>query len=241
MTKVSAAALLLAISVQCQARVCRPLKTDQSEPLRYVTNLVDGFGFAKSGYSDVQAESALTAKADITEIISEATVLMLSLKRASEDYECAATLAEAFSTSKNQAITISVQGSAFAYRRLITLNNEFQTILKDLLNGKPTAQGSLSDKISDNMVQRDKAWEMLLNGTTAATFALVVVPQTEKEKISQLNITLEQRKELSTKLEQTFGDVLKKDMKELDISPDASGWLLYEFINRKEWKLQPSK
>jgi hypothetical protein len=109
------------------------------------------------------------------------------------------------------------------------------------LNEKPTAQGALSDRISDNMVQRDKAWEMLLNGATAATFALVVVPQNQNEKISQLNITFEQRKEMSKRLEQTFGDVLKKDTKDLDLSPDASGWLLYEFINRKEWKLQPSK
>lgn len=219
--------------------ICRPPQTDQPEALRYVTNLIDGFGFAKAGYSGVEADSTLTENADKTEILSYATGLMVSLKRASEDYECAATLAESFSTSKNQAITISVQSSAFAYRRLITLNTEFQNILQDLVNQKPTAESYLSDKISDNMVQRDKAWGMLLTGTTAATSALVVVPQTKRHKKSQLNITREQRKELSAKLEQTFGAVLKNEMP--DISPDASGWLLYEFINRKGWKLQPSK
>lgn len=218
---------------------CRPLQTDQPESLRYITNLIDGFGFAKSGYSGVQADSELTAKADKTEIIRFAPGLMLSLKRASEDYECAATLAESFSASKNRAITISVQSSAVAYRRLVTLNAEFQAMLQDLLDDNPTAQGSLLDKISDNMVQRNKAWEMLLNGTTAATFALVAVPHTKQHKKSQLIITPEQRKELSAKLEQTFGAVLKDEMP--DVSPDASGWLLYEFINRKEWKLQPGK
>lgn len=216
--------------------ICTPLQTNQPESLHYVTNLIDGLGFAKAGYSGV--DSALTENADKTEIIGDATGLMVSLKRASEDYECAATLAESFSNSTNQAITTSVQSSAFAYRRLITLNAEFQNILQDLVNEKPTAQASLSEKISDNMAQRDKAWGMLLTGTTAATSALVV-PQTKRHKKSQLNITREQRKELSTKLEQTFGAVLKNEMP--DISPDASGWLLYEFINRKEWKLQPSK
>ena len=62
---------------------------------------------------------------------------------------------------------------------------------------------------------------------------------TEIYTLSQLIITPEQRKELSAKLEQTFGAVLKDEMP--DVSPDASGWLLYEFINRKEWKLQPGK
>jgi hypothetical protein len=242
MAKLTAiATLLLTISVQCHARVYSPLKTDQTESLQYVVNLIDGFGFAKSGYSGVQAESAPTARADITGIISEATVLMLNLKRSSEDYECAATLVEGFSASKNRAIIISAQGSAVAYRRLITLNTEFLTILKDLLNAKPSTQGSLSDKISDNMLQRDKAWEMLLNGTTAATFTLVVVPQTENEKVSELNITQEQRTKLNAKLEQIFGDTLKKDVKDIEISPDASGWLLYEFMNRKDWKVLPSK
>ena len=219
--------------------ICRPLQTDQPESLRYVTNLIDGFWFAKSGYSGVQADSALTAQADRTEIISHAPGLMVSLKRASEDYECAATLVESFSTSTNRAITLSVQSTALAYRRLVTLNTEFQALLQNVLNEEPAAHSSLPDKISENKVQRDQAWEMLLDGTTAATSALVVVPQAKQEKKSRLNITLEQRKELSAKLEKTFGAVLKKEMP--DVSPDASGWLLYEFINRKGWKLQPSK
>ncbi len=43
-------------------------------------------------------------------------------------------------------------------------------------------------------------------------------------------MTEAQRKQFSKRLEEIFGDVLKKDRKEIETTFEGTGWILYEFI-----------
>jgi len=139
---------------------------------------MDSFSWAKEGLA---ALPDLTQQPqNLDQVIGYVTAYMVGLKRASENYECAATLVEPYTTSKNRPVQISATGSASSYRLLISLNSQFVKTLKDTLNGSKTSPGAFADKMSDFAIQADNAWEQLLHGTAAATFAVVVFPKEKK-------------------------------------------------------------
>jgi len=228
------AMLAVAFSFNSEARICSPTRAEKDEGLQYVTNLIDSFSWAKEGLAALPDFAKEPQNVD--QVIGYVTAYMVGLKRASENYECAATLVEPYTTSKNRPVQISATGTASSYRALISLNSQFIKTLKDILNGSKTSPGVFADKMSDFAIQADKAWEQLLNGTAAATFAVVVFPK-EKEVVSTLTMTAAQRKQFDKRLEEIFGEALKKDMKGIDTTFEGSGWVLYEFINRPQWKL----
>ena len=227
--------LALASAVNSDARVCSPTKTEKDEGLQYVANLIDSYSWAKEGLA---ALPDFNQQPQGRDLVGYVTDYMVGLKRASENYECAATLVEPYATSKNRPVQISATGSAASYRLLISLNSTFVRTLKDTLDGSKTSPGVFADKMSDFAIQADRAWELLINGTAAATFAVVVVPK-ENETLSTLAMTEAQRKQFNKRLEEIFGDVLKKDRKEIETTFEGTGWILYEFINRPQWKLLP--
>jgi hypothetical protein len=228
------AILALTISIDCDARVCIPSRAEKNEGLQYATNLIESFRWAKEGTSSIP--SSMPQAQSLEGLDKDARAAMLALKLASEDYECAATLVEPYVRSKTLPVQISATGSAATYRKLITINSGLVQTFKDTLNGKATAKGDLADRLTDFSVQSDNAWELLLRATGAVTFAIVVAPK-EGEALSTLNMTAGQRGDLNNSLEEVFGDALKKDQKEIQSKFEGAGWVLYEFINRPQWKM----
>lgn len=94
------AILALTLSLDCDARTCTPSGGETNEGLRYATNLIESFQWAKEGLSNLPPSTPQPR--DLEEVDKEAQKAMLALKLASEDYECAATLVEPFSKSKNR-------------------------------------------------------------------------------------------------------------------------------------------
>jgi hypothetical protein len=90
--------LILATVVDCGARICTPSRTEKDEGLQYLTNLIDSFGFAKEGLANLT--HPLTTPQNAEELGRYATDVMLKMKRASEEYECAATLVEPYTKAQ---------------------------------------------------------------------------------------------------------------------------------------------
>ncbi len=121
------AMLALASAVNSDARVCSPTKTEKDEGLQYVANLIDSYSWAKEGLA---ALPDFNQQPQGRDLIGYVTDYMIGLKRASENYECAATLIEPYATSKNRPVQISATGSAASYRSLISLNSTFVKTLQ---------------------------------------------------------------------------------------------------------------
>lgn len=108
-------------------------------------------------------------------------------------------------------------------------------MFKDALNRKLTGKGDLADKLTDFSIQSDQAWDLLTKAAGAVTFAIVVIPK-DGESLSTLNMTVSQRAALTKSLEDIFGDALKYDLSGIQSKFDGAGWVLYEFINRPQWR-----
>jgi hypothetical protein len=227
------AALALTLSLNCFGKVCTPDKTIKDEGLQFVTNFIESLGWAKDGLNGIPDLSKNPT--DLQEVFKLESELMLGFKRASENFECAATLMDPYAKSKIEPVWISATGSALAYRQLMAASNGLVKSVKDELNLKDIKQGDFVDKITDFTLQADKAWEALVNATVAATFAASVFPKSN-EVLTTLNMTVAQRNTLNRRLEEIFGTILKRPKEDLQSTSDVTGYLLYSFINKPEWK-----
>lgn len=221
------------------ARECSPLPIEGSEAFHYVYTLIDSFGYIKSATTTLKEQSAKAQKPGAADAVGTTTDLMLSMKQASEDYECAATMIKAFAKSKDETIAASAEATSTLYERILTLNADLQILFRQMLDRKLSAS-EMSDKLSTNSVERDETWRLLIKSGSLATFPLVVLPKNENEKLSELNITAAQRNELRTKLERIYGPNIKKGFVAGLALADSPAHLIYEWLN-KDWKLLPNK
>lgn len=230
-------ALVCLVRVECSARECPPLRTNNSEAFDYISTVIDSFSYLKAATTELHEGSLKAQKA--TDLAGMITDLMLSMKRASEDYDCAATLVNGFSKSKDKTIATSAQGTFVMYRELVRLNTEMLTVLRQILDGKLSAS-AMADKTSSNSVERDETYRLLTKSTSLATFPLVSVPKNDRDTRSQLNITSAQKKELTTKLELIYGSGIEKGFFAGLPLADSPAYLIYVWLN-DNWQLQPSK
>ena len=223
----------LAFSLTCEARVCFPNTAEKNVAVQYTINLVTSFQWAKEGLLNIpDMQSQPTSLFDLEQSIRDG---MLGLKRASERYECSATLVAPYMKSNNKAVQASAVGATTAYRRLIGVNSELIQTLVDVLNKKAarSPQGDFANKLTDFSVRSDRAWDLLVTATTADTWALVVIPK-NGGPLTTMNMTSSQWSDLNKRLEQSFEDVVKRDIKELPL--DLAVWALHHAINQPEAK-----
>jgi len=110
MTRFLTITALLCIPIaECSARECSPLRLDSNGAFDYVSTVIDSFAYAKTATTTLHDQSVKAQKAETTDVVSTTTDLMLSMKRASEDYECAATLVNGFAKSTNETISLSAK------------------------------------------------------------------------------------------------------------------------------------
>ena len=227
-------ALLLLLCLPVFSRNCTPLVGSTNEGYEHLKAIIEGFDSLKAGTAILHEQSARTRQWTPENLTATVTEFMVGMKQASEDYECAATLASRFAKSKDEQIALSAQSTEMVYRKLVTLNKEMSDLLKRFLD-KTVPASEMAETMSTNSVARDEAFRLLMQTTSLATFPLIITPKKESEGLRKLTITLAQRNELNKQLETTYGPQIKKGYAAGLKLADSPAYLIYGWLN-KNWE-----
>jgi hypothetical protein len=202
----------------------------REQALTYTKAFIDSLGWAKSGRSRISSDANTDGF----------TVLFYEMKLANRDYEKGAAAVDPFSASPVETIRISSQATRGVFVALIDGNSRTASLFSEFLDGKkPTGLGTLSDKLSDNMVQIDEAWKMLVTASIATTYVLLE-PDSTSDRM-QLNITSTERDELAASLEKAFGaDKLKDGLQAGQFGLEAAAAVLYSHL-KSPWKTREAR
>jgi len=238
MTRTILAAALIGLFARgADARQCTPQTTDEREPFSFIVTAVDSFAYISTN-ADKEREPGTSLSNEAAGPIANIASYLLTLKRESEDYQCAGTLMGGFRKSKDQNIAMSAKGMAMTYLKLHLLNDQMAKLLSDVLDGKASTS-AVVDRASSFSVERDETYRLLLDAASLALFALVAEPA-DGEITVPLTITEAQRLDLMRKLEGTYGESVKKGFVPGVKLNDAPGHLVYAWL-RDAGKHAPSK
>lgn len=227
--------LVLAIATESLGRECHPLLTSDNEAFEYVTAVIDGFGYAKQAVDQVQQGAAPVENS--TSPFEAVTGLLVSLKRANEDYECASTLVRDFTHSQDETIAISAKTTALGYLALELLQEEGMRLLREHLEGG-ISDVQLADGLSDITVEKDEVWRGILqNSTLAALLLLETSDGARSMERSLLNINELQKAGLLADLERIHGQKIKEGLIEGLPLTDAPAYAVYEILT--SYQLSP--
>ena len=164
----------------------------------------------------------------------ELSRLVNQLKSAAEDYKCAAELVVPYTKSSDEGVALSAQAAALTYVALIQLDDQKMQLVQSVLDGKLT-RGNMVEQLARGRSRTEETWRMLISATVMGTFALVLPPEREDDKVSILRISDPQRKALTERLEKDFGVVLREGSKRGETPLLGAVRLLYGFVSNTDW------
>ena len=88
------------------------------------------------------------------------------------------------------------------------------------------------ERIATIGVEIDDSWKILPAAVALTTHAMVEMPKDPNEKLSTLVLTSAERETLKEELRKVFGPGVAFKGRPLE----ASGGLMYEFLNNTSWK-----
>ena len=216
------------------AAVCPPgesRRTAGSEPFRYALALAESFAHAKSAVAKAPVESPGRdpgANRELSQLVNQ-------LRSASEDYQCAVELVAPYAKSRDQGVALSAQAAAVTYGALIQLDEQKRGLIQSVLDGKLT-RGNLTERLARGRAQTEETWRTLISATVMGTFALVLPPVRDDERVSRLRISDPQRKMLAERLEKDFGPVVREEAKRGEAPLVGAARLLYGFVSNEDWE-----
>ncbi len=219
--------------------LCVPRIADPPIQFEYVIHLVDSFKYAKAASDQTEQAIAKLAATQVNsqaEFVAAITDVLVAVKGAGLDYQCAASLVEPFTKSANDAIKSSAEGAHLVYTQLAAIDREmFQDFLQGL-NTPGRSPGAEADRLSDLTVKKRQVWKFLTVATAAATHAIVVLPDNAQERLSRLNLTAAQRQTILSELEKTFGVSIRGGGKAGQSALQFSAATLHGFVSNRSWK-----
>jgi len=178
---------------------------------------------------------------------------LLQLKRAKQPLACAKQILSPYLESSNQLIKGS---SAIATKAIQTLNdgaNKEIELYKRVLDAtspgtarlRPLTTSQFADQLSDIGVQEDSGWDLHTKATQGVFYALVDQEHVNAAKAAgsddwrRLLISADQRDQLLTSLEQSFGPSVKNGVAaqpENQTSVQTAAAFLYQALSQPRWK-----
>lgn len=219
--------LILLFSVTSYARVCSPSTLVKEENVQYLTNFIESLSAANEGMIAVHDLEAAPSNSN----------MMLTLKRAADGFECAATIMAIYVKSKDKLVNASATANVVAFDALLTGAKGIVASIRDELNGVPLKQGDRLDRLTDFTLNADKAWNLFLKGIAGATYIAIVLPD-DNAPLTTLNMSRAQRDRLLEGLNDKFEVAVKTSKEKRDslTQPELAAWFIYDFLNKGEWK-----
>lgn len=106
---------VLLLAAPASAGLCMPPTVERESPYHYIVSLSDALAWAKSGLDRTDPAKLGSASADYD--------LLLGLRLAKVDFQCAESQVSPYVTSSNKAIKVSAGGAAGVFARLIGLHD----------------------------------------------------------------------------------------------------------------------
>lgn len=219
-----------------RAGLCVPPTVEKDSPYYYLVSLVDSLRYAKA---------ALDRTSPAT-LGSEPTVLkmLVGLKLAKADYDCARSQVAPYSASSNGDIKTSAEGAATVFSRLVDLDKAtvagYKALLDSAAQGRPLKPSSVLESQAELAARYDETWKYLVPAVAAGADAVVEV-EPATGRASRLALTRAQRDDILQKLQSTFGDEVKGGMRGGQRPLIATAAMLYESLVDARWKLRDSK
>jgi len=216
--------------------ICIPKEVLKSDPYQYTITLVDSLGYASSGRSRVTTDPATVPPGARLDAVKK---MMVELKSAIQDYECAASLVKPYIDSEDEAIQISARGAHTAYKMLAMSDAKIVNDLRVLLDGQmpQPGVGSRLEAIANDEVQIDEAWKLLPVAAVAATHGIVHVESNDNEPLTHFRISDVQRQSILKTLKDLFPRVeLERGMQAGQLPLETAASALYAFVADRRWK-----
>ena len=218
-----------------QAGLCIPPTVQKESPYHYIVSLAETLSYAKSGLDRTGPIGLGPEPSDFD--------LLLGLKLGKADFECAKSQVSTYTTSSNEAIKTSAEGTAFAFSLLADLHEksvaEHKALLDSIGEGK-LKPGTVLERQAELVASYDEAWKLLLSAVIAGTYAVVEV-EPVTGRMSRLALTRAQRDDILQKLVSTFGNDVTKGMRAGQRPLTAAASALYQVVGDPQRKLRESK
>lgn len=220
---------------EAQAGLCTPPTVQKESPYHYIVSLAEALTYAKSGL-DRSGPSGLGPRPSDFD-------LLVGLKLAKADFECAKSQVSPYTTSSNESIKTSAEGAALVFSLLVDLHEKSVAEHKALLDSIATESlkpGTFLERQAELGASYDEAWKLLIPSVIAGTYAVVEV-EPSTGRMSRLALTRAQRDEILEKLQSTFGNDVKKGMKAGQLPLTVAASALYQVVGDSQRKLRESR
>jgi hypothetical protein len=189
-----------AVGAQC-AYVSQVLPRSVNNPYEYVRTVIESLSFAHQASLVITSDTSATYEGLVT-----------NLKRARDDYKCAASMVEKFESSTEKLIKATAPAVSYSYETISQLyQKEVSAVtqyLKQVSKGQTPPRGSTLDQMTDLGRSMDKSLEVLAQAIVQAGSSALVewTDQTpQARQTGRLRITESQRRALMKQIEGAFG------------------------------------
>ena len=226
---------VLFLTARPSAGLCLPPTVERESPYHYIVSLSDALAWAKSGLDRTDPANLGSASADYD--------LLLGLRLAKVDFQCAESQVSPYATSSNKAIKVSAGGAADVFARVIGLHDrsisQYAAFLDSAAAG-PVKPGTALQQLSELGAAYDEQWKRLITAVIAGTYSVVdVEPSTGL--MSRLALTAAERDAVLKKLVSTFGPAVMKGLQPGQALLTSAASALYQVVGDPKRKVRESK
>ena len=227
-----AAVILMPWMASALCRTQDPAPSPDSVPA-YAAALVESLSLVKRGAT----QSAIRYDDDWSGILSQ-------IRRADEDYRCAAALVRVFMRSDDEFVAKGAAAVSDTYRSVHKADKALAHVLLAVINDTKTGRRiddeAFADRFATHRSALDEAWKQLPVSVATATHGLVRYTFTGRPSAG-LRLTWEERAELQAGLLRAFGPSIRDGHRGAQVPLDAAAGLLYGFLGDSKWRSATSE
>ncbi len=222
--------VLLLFCFQYPSFSAAPPNTQNLESLEYMRAIIRSLNWCTEARN-------LTSKAKgESDLLKQMTNSRLIIKKLSE----AKIGISPYTKSQNEFISKTSQTFEANFDTAISIENDFLIHLEKLGNMSDeemmSQRGTISSKLSQMVADYDEFWKNLSYTTALSTNSLIDTNRKVDDKTPYLLINSEQRKLLSTELENSFGDEIKGSLKGGQHAIIGAGAAIWQMLNIQGFK-----
>lgn len=223
---ITAAFVLAAASMHASAICLNAAPTNTNDAYSYYIALTGALHTVKTA-----RDETILAAAKVTGPQFSPADMLTSLKLARADYICAQQAVDGYGKSTNKGIAVSALGVSAALTSLAQQEGRLEQYVTDGLNGKPEAEGTRAQTLSDINVEFDNSWQTLMVGVASSSQA--VPHYNSSDRVDGVTLSAQQRADVIRRL-RAFGPAVEHGADNLPL--EASIAILLEFFRNKQLK-----
>ncbi len=205
-----------------------------SEAFNYMTAEINSLGWVRQAFITASPKPN-SPERDFYEQMKDIKIAINQLQTAGQEIY-------GFRNSTNQFISGSSNTLLTGYAYAIKLFQDHVSLIEAAMNMPPkefmSHQGTLTSQLASNEAEFNKFWSDLFMVVSRSTNALADFDRMEGDKHPYLLISKDEESKLLKQLDETFGDEIKMDIKEIENKSVSAPAMIRFFLTTT--KLKPS-